>query len=229
MRKNILFFSCLFFAISFFLPNITLAHKVRVFAYGEGNEIVGETAFSGGRKPKNADIIVTDAAGGKEVFSGQTDENGEFRFEIPQEAREGRMDLLIVVKAGDGHRGEWPLAAEDYLTGLEDLGTEETTQEETAQVDATAPAAEEEAGTLESTSESAQTANTGISLHQMEQLMGKVVDRKLAPVKHMLAQSEDHEPTLQDILGGIGYILGLAGVAAYFKAQQKSKGGAKEC
>lgn len=222
MRKNILFFLCLFFAISFFLPNITLAHKVRVFAYGEGDDIVGETAFSGGRKPKNADIFVTDAASGKEVFTGQTDEEGAFRFAIPQEAREGKMDLQIVVKAGDGHRGEWPLAAADYLTG-----TEETTQEETAQVDATAPAAEEEAGTPESAPESAQTANTGISLHQMEQMMEKVVDRKLAPVKHMLAQSEEHGPTLQDILGGIGYILGLAGVAAYFQA--KNKGGGKKC
>lgn len=213
MRNNtsILFF--LFVVASCLLPNTTLAHKVRVFAYGEGDAIVGETAFSGGRKPKNADIIVTDTAGGKQVYTGQTDENGDFRFDIPQEARKGKMNLQIVVKAGDGHRGEWPLAASDYLTGVE----------ETASVSATAPVAEEEAG---ASVQPVQTAEqTGVSVQQLEELLGKVIDRKLTPVKHMLAQGEEHGPILQDILGGIGYILGLAGIAAYFKAQQKNRGG----
>ena len=216
MRNNIFFFFLVFLTGFCLLPNTSLAHKVRVFAYGEGNEIVGETAFSGGRKPKNADIFVEDAATGKQVFSGQTDEQGEFRFDIPREAREGKMDLLIIVKAGDGHRGEWPLAAADYLEGVQETAPAST-------ADSAVPAAEEEAGVPAQTAD-----NTGASLQQIQQVMEKTMDKKLAPVKHMLAQSGEHGPTLQDILGGIGYILGLAGIAAYFKAGQRNKGG-KEC
>ena len=204
MRNNILFFLTLFFAILFIAPNTTFAHKVRVFAYGEGNTIVGETAFSGGRKPKNADIIVEDAASGKHLFSSRTDEQGQFRFTIPTEAQTKHLDLRIVVKAGDGHRGEWLLEAADCLS----------TATEPPLVPAPAPASGEEAS---------------IPLQQMQQVMQETIDRELAPVKRMLAQSSEHGPTLQDILGGIGYILGLAGIAAYFKAQQKNKGILKEC
>ncbi|XCN74363.1 MAG: cobalamin biosynthesis protein CbiL [Candidatus Electrothrix aestuarii] len=204
MRNNILFSLTILSAILFLSPNTTLAHKVRVFAYGEGNAIVGETAFSGGRKPKNADIIVEDAASGKQLFSSRTDEQGLFRFTIPNEAQNKHLDLRIIVQAGDGHRGEWLLEAADYLSAAP----------ETPIVPAATPAAG---------------AETSIPLQQMQQVMQETIDRELAPVKRMLAQSSEHGPTLQDILGGIGYILGLAGIAAYFKAQQKNKGMLTEC
>ena len=204
MRNNILFFLTLFSAILFLTPNTTLAHKVRVFAYGEGNAIVGETSFSGGRKPKNADIIVEDAASGEHLFSSRTDEQGQFRFAIPTEAKNKHLDLRVIVKAGDGHRGEWLLEAADYLNAAT----------ETPIVPAATPAAGAEAS---------------IPIQQMQQVMQETMDRELAPVKHMLAQSSEHGPTLQDILGGIGYILGLAGIAAYFKAQRKNKRMLTEC
>ena len=228
MRNNILFFSFLFVTVFFLVPDTTLAHKVRVFAYGEGDAIVGETAFSGGRKPKNADIFVEDAASGKQLFSGKTDDQGEFRFDIPQEARAGKMDLLIIVKAGDGHRGEWPLEAADYLEDIQE--TQETAMTSTADSDSAGVSAAEEktgAAPARTATDSADTRTTA-SLQQIQQVMEKTLDKKLAPVKHMLAQAEDQEPTLQDILGGIGYILGLAGIAAYFKAGQRNKG-SREC
>jgi nickel transport protein len=57
-----------------------------------------------------------------------------------------------------------------------------------------------------------------------EQLLRRIVDeeleKKLAPLKYMLTESRDNKPGLRDILGGIGYILGLAGLFAWLKAKK---------
>jgi nickel transport protein len=45
----------------------------------------------------------------------------------------------------------------------------------------------------------------------------KALDKKLAPVMRMLAEMHEQKVRLTDVLGGLGYIFGLVGVAAYFK------------
>ena len=51
----------------------------------------------------------------------------------------------------------------------------------------------------------------------IEQAIEKALDKKLAPVLRMLAEMHEQKVRLTDVLGGIGYIIGLVGVAAYFK------------
>jgi alpha-tubulin suppressor-like RCC1 family protein len=46
--------------------------------------------------------------------------------------------------------------------------------------------------------------------------MDAMLDAKLAPMKSMLAESQDPAPSMTEIIGGIGWIFGLVGVAAYF-------------
>ncbi|NDY58998.1 hypothetical protein G3N56_19860, partial [Desulfovibrio sulfodismutans] len=50
--------------------------------------------------------------------------------------------------------------------------------------------------------------------------MDKMLDAKLAPVKTLLAEAMDPAPSMTEILGGIGWIFGLMGVAAYFKSRK---------
>ncbi len=194
------FFFCL-------LVTPALAHKVRIFAYGEGNTIVGETAFSGGRTPKDSEIIVQDAAGGRTLLTCRTDDHGNFRFPIPEEARQDRLDLRIIINVGEGHRGEWLLAADDYLDGQ---------QEETV---ATSPP--------DKVAEVARASNPARTVAADQELIRRVVeqamDKKLGPIKHMLVQSLDQGPRFQDILGGIGYLIGMAGIIAYFKSKKGEK------
>jgi hypothetical protein len=52
---------------------------------------------------------------------------------------------------------------------------------------------------------------------ELEALIGKVLDEKLAPIKQALANRDDGGPGLRDIIGGIGWIIGLMGLAAYLK------------
>ncbi|MEZ4579277.1 MAG: hypothetical protein R2861_13515 [Desulfobacterales bacterium] len=57
----------------------------------------------------------------------------------------------------------------------------------------------------------------------MDHQLDKKLDEKLQPLHRMLARMQDPGPTVNDIFGGIGYILGLAGVAALFYSGKKNR------
>jgi nickel transport protein len=59
-----------------------------------------------------------------------------------------------------------------------------------------------------------------VSEEQLTRIIESTLERKLAPIKRSLAKQQEQQPSLQDILGGIGYIFGLAGIAAYFKSKK---------
>ncbi len=185
------------------------AHRVTIFAFGQGEYIVGGTSFSGGKKPVNVEIIVKEASRGKTIFRTRTDNEGNFRFKIPREARQKHLDLLLVVNAGDGHRGEWPLPAAEYLDNPEPdskpIQSEKTGNEKI------------EAGLQQEKMSSFK----NIEKQQIRRIVEDAVEKKLAPIKYMLAESRDKGPDLRDILGGIGYIFGLAGIVVFFKYKKR--------
>jgi nickel transport protein len=199
---------CFILFVLFGWHDAAKAHRVRIFAYGQGEYIAGGTSFSGGRKLKDAEIIVN-APGGRTLLRTKTDNQGGFRFRIPQEARENHLDLLIVVNGGDGHRGEWPLSAAEYLDSTE-IDGKSIQQPEKADRE------------IENGFDNNQMSSfQDIQEQQIRRIVEDVLDKKLAPIKYMLAESRDQGPRLRDILGGIGYILGLAGIVVYFKSKKR--------
>ena len=57
--------------------------------------------------------------------------------------------------------------------------------------------------------------------HDKPEQLEKALDKKMKPVLKMLAESRATGPGISDILGGIGYIIGLVGIAAYFHSRKK--------
>jgi nickel transport protein len=108
-------------------------------------------------------------------------------------------DMDIVIKCGDGHRGSWHLEEDDYLF---------TKGQPTGHVH-TEP---------KSIADTVPNKNDDV----LRQIVADEVEKKIAPLRRELAQLAEHQTSLQDILGGIGYLLGLAGLAAYMK-YKKSK------
>ncbi len=51
----------------------------------------------------------------------------------------------------------------------------------------------------------------------IDKVVEKTLDKKLAPIMRTLAEMQEQKVRLTDVLGGLGYIFGLVGVAAYFK------------
>jgi nickel transport protein len=165
------------------------SHGVNVFAWVEGQRVMVESKFSGGKRPVNATVRVLDLKG-RELLTGQTDDQGRWAFELPQ-----KTALKIVLEAGMGHRAEWILQAEEV-----GAATVEAAPPAPSAQDQPAPA---EAGDLEAR-------------------LGKVVAQALQPLNTRLARLENDRqgPGFQDILGGLGYILGLVGIGAYVQARR---------
>ena len=176
------------------------AHKVRVFAYESGGEIVAEAKFSSGRPAQNAAIELK-STDGNTLLSGVTDELGVFRFPLSAATANKPVDLTVVVDVGEGHRGSWLLTPADYLG--------ENNHHETLP----APPKEYSQSEIKSA--------VPLNHSAIERIIDQSLQRELAPIKRMLAMERQKKITLQDILGGVGYILGLAGIAAYFKSKKR--------
>jgi nickel transport protein len=61
-----------------------------------------------------------------------------------------------------------------------------------------------------------------VDRQMLEETVNKALEHQLAPVKEMLTELTIHQTSLTDIIGGIGYILGLFGLAAYFLSKRKN-------
>jgi nickel transport protein len=185
-----------------------LAHRVLVFAFAQGDTIHTESTFVGSGAVQKGEVRVQDKASGKVLLTGATDEQGKFSFKIPPEAASGRLDLLISVGASLGHQGEWLLKADSYLPQTD----------KTAAAAAPAPAwpSPAAAGTP-----GAKVAT--IDQQALEEALNKVLDRQLTPIREMLADLSVRRRTLPEIISGLGYILGIFGVVAYFMSKKQPK------
>jgi nickel transport protein len=188
------------------------AHKVTIFAWVEGDTVYTQSKFSGGKRVKNSTVVVYDKEG-NQLLEGKTDENGEFSFQVPK-----KTDLKVVLKASMGHLAEWTIPA-DEITGVAQA-FEDSAPEVSMEAVTEEPAALKEAET--SQPQPLQTA-VGLSRQEVQALIDDSLDRKLAPILSMLADARDPGPRLSEVIGGIGYIFGLVGVALYFSSRGKRK------
>ena len=197
----------MFFMIIVMWSEHVHAHKVMIFAWVEGDTVYSESKFSGGRMVKHGKIIVYDLEGNK-LLDGRTDEKGAFNFKLPN-----RNGMKVVLEAGMGHRAEWTIPLNE-LQGINNLRSE--SKEGTAIISTAVRTAKKPVYPVN---------GGGIAAEDIENAVEKALDEKLKPIIQMLADMHEQGPDVSDVLGGIGYILGLMGVASYFHYRQKRKEG----
>ena len=66
-------------------------------------------------------------------------------------------------------------------------------------------------------------SGAGLSADEIQSAIERAIDKKLKPVIRMLLEERESSPSIRDILGGIGYILGLVGIGSYFHYRRKMK------
>ncbi|WP_243544068.1 hypothetical protein [Pseudodesulfovibrio tunisiensis] len=186
-------------ALSLALPQNGLAHKVNIFAYVDGDSVVTDSGYSRSRRVHDGIVEVHDAATDNLLLSGNTDNEGRFTFAIPAQAREGRMDLRLLLRAGAGHQAEWVVKYAEYGD---------------SPADASGGNASVAAPTVGGDAE-VQAAST-----ELEALVARAVHREMEPVKHMLAEMNQSGPGVSEIVGGIGWIMGLFGILAYARSRR---------
>lgn len=209
-----------------------LAHRVNIFAFVDQEDVVVECAFNKSSKVKNGGIEVYDAVTRDLLVRGTTDQQGTFRFPLPQQARAARHDLAIRVIAGEGHQNEWIVGADEYPAA----GT--TSSPAPAQAAGGAPepdrpasaplAGQTVAAPAVSSAPPASPAGEALppaaaaplTRTDVEGIIRSELAAQLAPLKRGLAAAQESGPSLRDIIGGIGWLLGLCGIAAYFRRKQ---------
>ncbi|MFH1672244.1 MAG: hypothetical protein ABIF87_02280 [Pseudomonadota bacterium] len=193
---------CLFCILFMLLATIAPAHahKVNIFAYAEGDTVFTESYFNDGKKCIKSTVTVFDEQGNR-LLEGKTDKDGLFSFKISQ-----HDDLRIVLTASMGHRAEYVLKKTEFPDSVSATKPDTPTMQASRIVDQ---------GDVE--------GNTaGVDTTHLQSLIEESLDKKLAPIKRTLAKIEqDRGPSLAEVVGGIGYIFGIMGLAILFRNKKK--------
>jgi nickel transport protein len=195
--KNKLYLILIFIFLIIMMVNISVfAHKVNIFAYVEGEKIYTESYFNDGKKCIDSKIEVFDNQENK-LLEGLTDKEGEFSFEVPSE--DG--DLKIVLTASMGHQAEYSILA-DELSSTAGLIKEEP----------------EEPVSLISPEASL------VDLKEIQSIIEDTLDEKLKSIMREMREikkSQEDKISPTEIIGGIGYIIGIFGIIAYFLSRKR--------
>ncbi len=182
------------------------AHGIRCFAYTSGPDIVVEGKFSNNRATQNSDVKVYNLKTGKLLVEGTTNKEGMYTF--PRPALKPDEGLKIVLRAGEGHQAQWTMTPEDL--------NEEPLPEEPVAETSSAPAESEENQATASSEAASASQATGapckIDTRELADLVTRRVAREIAPLKRMMMEQINHGPTIRDIIGGLGWIIGIGGL-----------------
>ena len=192
------------------------AHRVNIFAWTEGNEVVAECGFNGGNKVKQGQVVIFDAATGAKLAEGRTDDLGVYRFPISAEGK--AHGVRIVIKAGEGHQNEWTVDAAELATIQPGTAATSAPAVSPAVAPAAASTLQPQAAPKADKSPAQQTAN--ISAAEMQNIVNTALDAKLGPIRKELAEMRVARPGFSEIFGGIGWLVGLAGIALYFMGRR---------
>ncbi|MFH1112933.1 MAG: hypothetical protein V1792_03345 [Pseudomonadota bacterium] len=192
------------------------AHKVNVFAYVEGDKIVVEGYFSKSAKAMNCVVQFSDAAG-KVVHTGKTDDKGRYGVSI---ADLGQVDgdLLVTLNVGDGHKKEYRLGAAEIPKSSEPA-SKRSVPEPPAQV----PESGRTSGTTGPETRGQDFATIEAAIEAIVKRENQKIITMLGNQQKLLLEQQESGPSLKDIVGGIGWILGILGVVAFFMSRNRSR------
>jgi nickel transport protein len=74
-----------------------------------------------------------------------------------------------------------------------------------------------------SAAETSEPIPVGLSKEEVQKIVEDSLDKKLRPIVRMMTESKSTKPSLSEIIGGIGYIFGLMGVALYFLSRGRKR------
>ncbi|MBB6307585.1 cobalamin biosynthesis protein CbiM [Xanthobacter tagetidis] len=186
-------------------PLPAAAHRLKVFATVEGDTVSGYAFFIGGGRPGGAQVTFRDAAG-KTLGAAVTDADGAFAFTPARPEA-----ITVVVDAGDGHAAEVALAADRFASAA-------------ATVAPAAGDARPGAPSAPASGASVPAALAGVPAAACDPaalaaLVDTAVARQVRPL--LEAQSEaEGRVRFNDVMGGIGMIVGLAGAALWASARR---------
>ncbi len=202
---------CLLLCTAFFIMFGALpafAHKVSIFAYAENGTIFTESYFPDGKPVVDGRIEVYNNAG-RLIQEGRTDKEGNFKFKI-----KAVEDLTIVLNASMGHRAEFSLKSDELASGnaagenekaVQDVKPTEPTETETREADV-------------------RLVSGNLTAEDIRKIVREELTGQIEPIRRGIIDLEKREKvSARDIFSGIGYILGLMGIALLVHTRRQKK------
>lgn len=126
---------------------------------------------------------------GELLLKGNTDDKGEFSFKVPTD-----KELDVVLEAAMGHKTSCvvDVAPQDEELPVKNIDTH--------------------------SHEDDRTAEQLIDSKEIAVMIEKSLDKKMAVVLRMIAEKEEKQ-SVTEIISGIGYILGLIGIALWARSR----------
>jgi nickel transport protein len=212
---------CLAFMVTVLVltASVAWAHKVSVFAVEEGDMVYAQGYYSDGKKVIDSPIEVFDL-NGKKLREGRTDTKGEFQFRSPR-----CSGIKLVLNASMGHRAEFTMNTTGGAKNLEKGSPADKARDniKAGTKNDTMYLPDESAKKTESVKKRSGrddkgATTSGATPEEIKRIIDESLDKRLDPLVHAILESRDTGPSITEILGGIGYILGLMGIVMYMKS-----------
>jgi nickel transport protein len=187
------------------------AHRLKLFATVVDGTMSGYGFFVGGGRAGNVDLVVKDAAGA-EVARLKTDDTGSFSY---RPASPGAYRLAL--DAGDGHESEVAIDADRFAAG-----------ETPAAAPVQTPIAPEVAAPAPPSPPPPPALDAADLARLVAAEVDKAAERAVARQIRPLLEAYDAAEArirINDILGGLGWIMGLVGISAWILARRRPPGG----
>lgn len=168
------------------------AHKLKVFATAIGASVEGRAYFVGGGPATGVPVTLTDSTGAVAATATTETPDGKFALTLPY-----RDDFIINADAQDGHVADFQLRATRLAETLP------------AAPHAAAAATEAQPASAETIAPQPAVATIAIDSEAIEE----AVARQIAPLTDQIDEMQA-SIGLRDMVGGIGYILGIFGLWA---------------
>ena len=178
--------------------SFAFAHRLKAFGFAEGTDIHGSVYFSGNVAARGVRIQVFAPDG---TLLAETISGDDGRFTITAGRR---VDHRIVADSGDGHRAEYVVSADELPPALP------------------APATSAPSGAAPADPPASALGSIRPSSAETEEMVERAVARQVGPLREQLDAFEDRV-RWHDVLGGLGYILGITGIACYLIARRNRR------
>ena len=185
------------------------AHRINLFCRPDNQRIVCSSSYSDGKGLKEAQIKVFSQQNNELLLSGKTDENGKFSFEITEGLKRKNPDLKVSVSESMGHKDTWIINSEEYVQDSNDSDSD-TVADKTENKDTQADP-------------KPKSGSSKIDEQEMKKLIQETVSSQLQPLESRIDTLIEHRDnrSFRDIIGGIGYILGIMGILFLIKGRKK--------
>ncbi len=186
------------------------AHSLKLFVTVDGMVVSGHGFFVGGGRPQGI-VVKIRGADGRDLYDGHTDANGAFAWTAPAPAA-----YTVLLDTGDGHFTRAEVAA-DRFVGAASASTRTSAPAPVAAAPASGPEVAKPGAV-------ARGPDGIVMAAEIEAAVDRALARRLQPLVEAQERSEARL-RFADIMGGIGMIVGLAGLGAWGMARRREREG----